>query len=104
MTPELKRDLQLLRMRSVLDPKRHYRKENMNALPKYFQLGTIVAGPTEYYDKLSRHEQKNSIMDELVADQDRRKYFKKKYNELQVTKVSGKKEYYRKLKESRKRK
>ncbi|EEQ32454.1 rRNA-processing protein FCF2 [Microsporum canis CBS 113480] len=28
VTPELKRDLQILRMRSVLDPHRHYKKEN----------------------------------------------------------------------------
>jgi hypothetical protein len=38
MTEELKRDLNILRMRNVLDPKRHYKKNNSKKLPKYFQV------------------------------------------------------------------
>jgi len=45
LTPELKRDLQLLRMRSVLDPKRHYKKEGSKPqIPEFSQVGTIIEG------------------------------------------------------------
>uniref|UniRef100_A0A2P2LYS9 rRNA-processing protein fcf2 n=1 Tax=Rhizophora mucronata TaxID=61149 RepID=A0A2P2LYS9_RHIMU len=40
LTPELKKDLQLLKLRSVIDPKRHYKKGDSKSktLPKYFQV------------------------------------------------------------------
>ena len=38
ITPEVKRDLQLLKLRNVLDPKRFYKKDNDRKLPKYFQV------------------------------------------------------------------
>ena len=37
LTTTLKRDLTLLQMRDVLDPKRHYRA-SAKTLPKYFQV------------------------------------------------------------------
>ena len=37
LTTTIKRDLTLLQMRNVLDPKRHYRA-SAKALPKYFQV------------------------------------------------------------------
>lgn len=38
MTEELKSDLQVLKMRSVMDPKHFYKKNDMEVLPKYFQV------------------------------------------------------------------
>ena len=38
VTPEIKLDLQLLKMRNVLDRKRHYKKDDSKGLPKYFQV------------------------------------------------------------------
>lgn len=38
ITPEVKRDLQLLKLRNVLDPKRFYKKDSDRKLPKYFQV------------------------------------------------------------------
>lgn len=39
LTPELKRDLQLLKMRNTLDPHRHYKKENSKAkAPEFSQV------------------------------------------------------------------
>lgn len=38
MTPELENDLKTLQMRSVLDPKRFYRKNDMKTLPKFVQV------------------------------------------------------------------
>jgi len=40
LTPTVKRDLTLLQMRDVLDPKRHYRSSAKN-LPKFFQVSSL---------------------------------------------------------------
>lgn len=39
LTQELKGDLQLLKMRGSLDPKRFYKKNDRDGFPKYFQVG-----------------------------------------------------------------
>ena len=38
ITPELKNDLRILKMRGALDPSRHYKKNDTKELPKYFQV------------------------------------------------------------------
>ena len=38
ITPEIERDMKLLKMRNVLDSKRHYKKNDSSSLPKYFQV------------------------------------------------------------------
>ena len=50
MTPEIKRDLQIIKQRSALDPKRHYKKDKWE-IPKFFQMGTIIEGNTEFYPR-----------------------------------------------------
>ncbi|KAG0492613.1 hypothetical protein HPP92_005691 [Vanilla planifolia] len=38
ITPEIKKDLEILKLRNVIDPKRHFKRgENSKVLPKYFQ-------------------------------------------------------------------
>lgn len=38
MTDEIKTDLEIIKMRSVLDPKHFYKKNDVDSLPKYFQV------------------------------------------------------------------
>lgn len=38
MTDEIKNDLAVLQMRSVLDPKHFYKKNDLKVPPKYFQV------------------------------------------------------------------
>ncbi|EPY53382.1 rRNA processing protein Fcf2 [Schizosaccharomyces cryophilus OY26] len=103
LTESVKRDIQLLKMRNVLDPKRHYRRENAKQMPKYFQTGTVIEGPQDYFSsRIPTRERKSTITDELVNDTERRGYFKKKYLEIQKSKMSGRKGQYKKLKERRK--
>ncbi|RKF62898.1 rRNA-processing protein fcf2 [Erysiphe neolycopersici] len=99
LTPELKRDLQLLRMRDVLDPKRHYKKDNMrNKIPEFSQVGTIIEGPTEYFSgRLTNKERKKTLVEETLDHEKVTGRFKKKYNEIQSKKTSGKKAYYKNL-------
>ena len=103
LTAELKADLQLLKMRSILDPHRHYKKENSKAsVPEYSQVGTIIEGPTEYLSsRLSNKERKRTFVEEVLADETSTGRFKRKYNDIQASKTSGRKAFYKNLKEKR---
>ncbi|KUJ19787.1 putative rRNA-processing protein fcf2 [Mollisia scopiformis] len=104
LTPELKRDLQLLRMRDVLDPKRHYKKESGKPqVPEFSQVGTIIEGPTEYFSaRLTNKDRKRTLVEEVLAGEVTTGRFKAKYNEIQAAKTSGKKAHYKKLMAMRK--
>ncbi|OKL56918.1 hypothetical protein UA08_07877 [Talaromyces atroroseus] len=104
MTPELKRDLQLLRMRNVLDPHRHYKKESGNAVPEYSQVGTIIEGPTEFFkSRVTKKDRKDNFVQEALAVEKESGRFKAKYNQVQVAKTSGKKAHYNRLRAKRRR-
>ena len=107
--PRLYREVEALRLRNQLDPKRFYRKDEgegkgIKGLPKYFavrsslshsrscidvprQIGTIVPTSTPFgqasTDNLPRASRKRTIVDELVDDAEARRYAKKKFEELQ---------------------
>lgn len=103
MTPELRRDLQLLKMRGVIDPKRHYKKDGKSDIPTYSAVGTIIEGPTEFYSaRLQNKDRKRTFVEEVLAQESETGRFKKKYNEIQTTKASGKKAFYKALKAKRK--
>lgn len=98
MTAELKRDLLVLKNRSALDRKRHYKKEKWE-VPKFFQTGTIVEGNTEFYSaRMSKKNRGRTLAEEILNDSDSGEYFKKKYAEIQKKKTSGGKKHYKKIK------
>lgn len=83
MTEEVKHDLEVIQMRSVLDPKHFYKKNDMKALPKYFHIGKVVDTPLDFYNgRLTKKERKRTIVDELMADAQFSKYNKRKYKEI----------------------
>ncbi|KAK7547047.1 Fcf2 pre-rRNA processing-domain-containing protein [Phyllosticta citricarpa] len=103
LTPELKRDLQLLKMRNVLDPHRHYKKEDSKDVPEYSQVGTIVEGPTEYYSaRIQNKDRKRTFVEEVLSQEKDSGRFKRKYDEIQINKTSGKKAHYKAMKAKRK--
>lgn len=98
MTPELKRDLQLLKMRHVLDPKRFYKRED--APSKYFAVGTIQEDPTEFFsNRLTRKERKRTLAEEVLST--RQDYFKSKYRDIQKAKTSGRRKHEKKMRDMR---
>lgn len=102
ITPQIRRDLQLLKLRNVLDPKRHYRKDDSKGFPKYFQTGKIVDGPTEFFSaRLTKKERKQTLADEILADNKAKAYFKRKFDEIQKSKTSGGKNFYKRVKRKR---
>lgn len=106
LTMELGRDLKLLRMRSVLDPKRHYKKENGNSgLPEFSQVATVIEGPTEFFSaRITKKERKRTFVGEALVVERETRNFETKYNNIQASKRSGKKSFYRSLRARRSRK
>lgn len=103
LTPELKRDLQLIKMRNVLDPHRHYKKDNGKLkAPEYSAIGTIVEGPTEYFSgRIQKKDRKRTFVEEILAGEKDTGRFTKKYGDIQNAKTSGKKAFYKDLQAKR---
>lgn len=103
LTAEIKRDLSIIQQRNALDPKRHYKKEKWQ-IPKYFQMGTIIEGNTEFYSsRLNRKQRGKNLITEILNDNQSTKYFKRKYSEIQITKTSGKKAHYKSIQKARRK-
>ncbi|XP_038876081.1 rRNA-processing protein fcf2 [Benincasa hispida] len=86
MTPEVEKDLRLLKLRSVIDPKRHYKKGDSKSktLPKYFQVGTVVESSLDFFSgRLTKKERKATLADELLSDQALTQYRKRKVQEIE---------------------
>ncbi|XP_028668263.1 deoxynucleotidyltransferase terminal-interacting protein 2 isoform X2 [Erpetoichthys calabaricus] len=88
LTEDLKNDLRVLKMRSAMDPKRFYKKNDRDGFPKYFQVGTVVDNPIDFYHaRIPKKQRKRTIVDELMADADFRSYNKKKFKEIMAEKA-----------------
>ncbi|KJA24075.1 hypothetical protein HYPSUDRAFT_53965 [Hypholoma sublateritium FD-334 SS-4] len=90
--PRMYREVEALRLRNQLDPKRFYKKDEgegkgMKGLPKYFAIGTILPTTTPFGtasgDNLTRANRKRTLVDELVDDAEAKRYAKKKFEDLQ---------------------
>ena len=99
MTPQLKRDLQLLSMRSVLDPHRHFKKDGKGGkVPTFSQLGTVIEGPTDWYSsRINKKDRAKNFVEETMAVEKDSGRYKRKYEDIQATKTSGKKAHYKQL-------
>ena len=73
---------QVLKLRGILDPARHYRKHAIESTPKFFQVGTVQGSSVDYYNDLTRKQKKQSLVEELMADRETRKYHKAKAVEI----------------------
>ena len=92
-------------MRAVLDPKRHYKKERVGAkAPQFSQVGTLIQGPTEFFNsRLPNRDREKTFVDEILTVEDSTGRFKSRYNDLQTSKASGRKAFYKTLKSKRSR-
>lgn len=105
VTHQLKRDLKLLEMRSVLDPHRHYKKDSRKGkVPTFSQTGTVVEGATEWYSgRLNKKERAKNFVEEAMASEKHNGRFKRKYAEIQKKKTSGRTAHYKKVMAKRKK-
>ncbi len=94
-----------MKMRGVLDPKRHYKKDTSKQfIPEFSEVGSIVEGPTEFFSSRVPHRQrKRTLVEEILGDRQLNDHFKTKYRNVQASKASGKSSFYQSLKEKRHR-
>ncbi|XP_040896097.1 deoxynucleotidyltransferase terminal-interacting protein 2 [Toxotes jaculatrix] len=89
ISQELKGDLQVLKMRGSLDPKRFYKKNDRDGFSKYFQVGTVVDSAVDFYhSRIPKKERKRTMVEELLADAEFRHNNKKKYQHIVTEKAA----------------
>jgi len=87
MTPELEKELKAIKLRANFDPKRFYKGNDSNKLPKYFAIATEVGGgmaaagekPT-VVDPNARSGR--SFLDEVLRDHKAQEYTWKRHGEV----------------------
>lgn len=84
LTEELKNDLKTIKFRNQIFPKRFYKNNDSDNLPKYFQIGTVVdgSGIGNIRDRLTKKQQKKTIAQQFLMDDDANKFSKRKYEKL----------------------
>lgn len=100
MTEELKNEMQVLQMRSAINPKHFYKRSEMKAIPKYFEIGKVIESPVEYHASKNTSKKTKTLVDELMEDAEFQQFNKRKYQEvIEHKKNEG---YQRALKKMRK--
>lgn len=99
MTTEIKNDLIALQMRHIWDRKSFYKKNDLKTFPKYFQIGTIVETPADYYhSRIPKKQRKRTIVEELLADEE----FKRcRYNKKKAQEIIASKPFKRRIKKNK---
>ena len=103
MTDELKEDLNIIKMRNYLDPKRHMRTNDWaKRLPKHFQVGTVVEDKSEWYSsRLTKKERHDRMVDAVLAEPKTKAYVKRTFNSINEKAQAGRKKYVAKKKHAR---
>lgn len=106
VTDEIKNDLEVIQMRSVLDPQHFYKKNDLKVLPKYFQVGKVLPSPLDYYNERgARKSKRKTLVDELMDDAAFQRFNKRKYAEvMEEKKKSGYHKANKKMKKLKKNK
>lgn len=83
---ELRQQIQAIRLRNALDPKRFYRGSAgtgaERGIPAFAQLGRIVGGGLEPSSVLTRSQRSDTVVGELVRDSQSVSYSKRKFEEV----------------------
>ena len=83
---QLKADLDVLRMRNYLDPKRFYKSSDKHTNTKMLQVGTVIESSTEFYSsRLTKKERKRNFAEEMMSDEKIMSYAKRKSRQLQAS-------------------
>lgn len=79
----MRREVQAIRLRNALDPKRFYKGGNKDkGMPRFAQLGRIVSSPLEPRQSLTKAERGRSVVEEMVRDAEASAYAKRKFGEV----------------------
>lgn len=90
---EDKLNLDAIRLRESLNPKKFYKNKSTEKISKHFQVGTVVEHPIDYYSgRATRKERKQTLVDELIADAEFKKNVKQRYRKLKAANAIKQKE------------
>lgn len=105
VTDEIRQDLEIIQMRSALNPTHFYKKNDLKTLPKFFQVGQILPSALDRHSERGvRENKKKSLVEELLEDAEFQKFNKRKYNEVMAEKAkNGLRKAYKKMKKSKKK-
>jgi hypothetical protein len=84
---EMTKELQAIRLRNAMDPKRFFRGGNgagEKGTPAFAQMGRIISSNLEPASTLSRSERGRTVIDELVKDAQNANYTKRKFVEVSL--------------------
>lgn len=85
--PDLEKDLRILQLRKFISPKSFFKGSENKALPKYFQVGTILEGGDDFVSgRLRKKEKKNSLVDLFLKDDQDNMFSRRKFQEIQKEK------------------
>ena len=87
MTPEVENDLKAIQLRHIIDPRRFYKKQDVDGLPRFFQIGTLevpILTGKRFIKKKS--EIKNTLVEEFLEDDANIDYSRRKFGEIQANK------------------
>ena len=102
LTEEVRHDIEVIRMRNFINPKKHYKGQDHKWAPKEFQVGTVIVPAHEYYSAgMGRKELKRGALEGFKRDTKTGSYVKKKFLEVQEKKNSGGKKTYKKKMQNR---
>ncbi|KAH8292791.1 hypothetical protein KR054_006455 [Drosophila jambulina] len=76
---EIGNELKIIQMRSVLNPKQFYKKNDLKILPKYFQIGVVEHSALDNYKEKNTKNTKKSLVDDLLQDEAFQKFNKRRY-------------------------
>ncbi|GAA5851315.1 hypothetical protein JCM5353_004743 [Sporobolomyces roseus] len=93
MTPELKREIDAMRLRNALDPKKFMKGgAKKEKIGEFFQIGHVITPNSRATNNTSLPTaSKRSFVEELVEDEQARAYAKRKTKEVMQKGMSGRK-------------
>merc|ERR1712151_1076101 len=88
ITPELAKELKAIKLRGVADPKRFYKANDSNALPKYFTIATEVGGGmAPAGEKATVHDvhprKGRSLLDSMLRDEKVNEWTRRREQDVQ---------------------
>lgn len=91
ITPELKREIQALRLRNALDPKRFYKggAKDDKKLPEFFSFGHLLPSTSSASTASPGIPRKRTFVEELISDEQAKVYTKRKFGEVMASGMSG---------------
>ncbi|KAH8328727.1 hypothetical protein KR074_004541 [Drosophila pseudoananassae] len=99
VTEEMRNELKIIQMRSVLNPKQFYKKNDLKNLPKYFQIGTVQPSVIDHHKEKKTRKSHKTLVDELLENEAFQNFNRRKYKEVneRINKFTNRKSLKKKI-------